>query len=785
MIKKIPLFIQLIVLGLGFAAPAQQEQQQKEYVQVVNVEMILRVLQDGVPVGGLKKEDFTLTEDGEPCEINGFFENHRRLAHADESKNELQQPRLYLLFFWVNNPGADVATVLDKFFSDIYRSGDRVILSTPARTFELPSANDIESISAAFQKQWQQEAKDKLLRKIQFHGELNRLLEDLIKKLADLTVKKTEQKPENFLIRFDTPVGKELKYFANQYERTVQEYRLREFSTDLNTFETMARSMADKKNDKFALVIFQHDTLPFFNVANVKGLCMTKRIPDEITAELTAAMLKTEEQTKNALNTRIFTEQIKSLFIQANIQFHLLYLTPFESDRHGNANAFFSLTQNKEIFSNWDYILQELSRISGGLKLDGDRTTDALDQVASFEDIYYHITYVPREQGTKKRKIDIRVKQPGMQVIFGRSLQMKELPLVKITELSVNDRLISLAVADFYTIDREGVPTGFVNIEVAGRQTDNEASRPLLSQASETYGQIELPFAFPQAGNWDIEVRVIDQITGHQDVRKAKIHTTATIPTRIAEGDSARILTAIMAKAAVYAEKLKKAAFHFICREDVIENIYPSSSIQNSPPGETQNHWVYDYQIVARDRKIAENRVLLEKNREKIRLANAQLETVFHSYFSFYMPATMLAKEKQHLYQYRLLGKEKINNKNVWHIAAVSRVPGSIPWGELWIGEEDGTVFKIQADQTSIVGFEKMAQKAIEHGFMPAITTIHEYSLEKNGICFPSKTTFIEKYNSNRSGAAARPSFERSRTYYEYRDHMFFSVETLVNEKND
>jgi hypothetical protein len=148
------------------------------------------------------------------------------------------------------------------------------------------------------------------------------------------------------------------------------------------------------------------------------------------------------------------------------------------------------------------------------------------------------------------------------------------------------------------------------------------------------------------------------------------------------------------------------------------------------------------------------------------------------------MPATILAKEKQHLYYYRLLGREKINNKNVWHISASRRSPESIPWGEVWIGEEDGTVYKIQVDQTSIVGFDKMAQKAIEKGFMPAITTIHEYNLEKNGICFPSKTTFIEKYNSSRSSTVARPSFERSRTYFEYRDHMFFSVSTSVEEKN-
>jgi hypothetical protein len=254
----------------------------------------------------------------------------------------------------------------------------------------------------------------------------------------------------------------------------------------------------------------------------------------------------------------------------------------------------------------------------------------------------------------------------------------------------------------------------------------------------------------------------------------------------------------LLARAAAYAEKLKETAFHFICREDVTEEVFSSSNIKNSTPIAPRTQWSYDYQIICRNGKITENRVLLEKNQEKSHLEKAQLETMFHSYFSFYMPATMLAKEKQRLYQYRLLGREIINKKNVCHIAAVCRVPGSIPSGEIWIGEEDGAVLKIQIDQTSIIGFEKLAQKAIEKGFMPAITTIHEYNLEKNEIRFPSKTTFLERYNpggasANKSvftagtGTAVRDhsSFERSRTYFEYKGHMFFSITTQVEEKNE
>ena len=78
-IKKGLVWFQLLVMGLTIHALAQEEKQ-KEYVQVVNVEMILRVLKDGAPVAGSEEKRFLAFEDGVQCEINGFFENHRRIA---------------------------------------------------------------------------------------------------------------------------------------------------------------------------------------------------------------------------------------------------------------------------------------------------------------------------------------------------------------------------------------------------------------------------------------------------------------------------------------------------------------------------------------------------------------------------------------------------------------------------------------------------------------------------------------------------------------------------------
>ena len=791
--KKSLVMIALLVIAAALPVIARQEQQ-KEFVQVVNVELMLRVLKDGLPVAGLKKSDFSLYEDGEKSEINGFVEVRRRLAHEGEARKERQQPRLYLLFFWVGNPAADVEGALDKFFASIYREGDRVILGTPLKTFELSAPQDKAGVSAAFLAQLRQEAKDRLSRTLQLQEELNRLLEDLVNRLYEQIAKAVAKAKNAGALNMENASaiedsgngGKEITSFIGQYARMVQEYRLRELTPDMSAFEAMARSMAPARNDKFALVFFQRDALPLFDIANVRGLCMTRQIPENIAGQLTDALLRIEEQEKKRLDVHGFSEQLKLLFIQANMQFHLLSLSPYKIDGRANANTFFALTKSEEVYSKWDQVMHEISRNTGGLSLDGDHMLDALERVIAFEDIYYLITYVPRGQGAAKRKLDIRVGQPGMQVIHGRTVEVQELPLVKITDMSVSSQLIYLGVADFYPIAKDGVSTGFVRIDVSGRQTDKEPPRLLASQESETVGTIEMPIAFPQPGLWDVEARVVDLITGQQDVRRAKVEIAADVPAAALNRESDRALGTLLARAAAYAEKLKKSAFHFICRESVTENAFVPKSSKNPMPLTMRNYWIYDYQIIARDGKISENRILLEKNQEKLHREKAQLETMFQSYFSFYMPVTLLAREKQHLYQYRLLGQEKINDQNVLHVSALRRFPGSIPWGELWLREEDGVILKIHIDQTSIVRFQKLAQKAIDEGFLPEITTVHEYSLEKNGICFPSRTTFVERYISyGETPGRDNPSGERSRTYFEYNDYQFFSVSTRVAEKTE
>jgi hypothetical protein len=773
----------ILIMALCMAMPATSQQPpQKEYVQVVNVELILRVLKDGSPVGGLQKKDFTLYEDGEKREINGFFEIHRRIAPAAEGKKQALPARLYLLFFWVGNPAVDVAGVLDKFFSEIYRDGDRVLLSTALNTFDIRSRQDVEMKKSEFLDQWRQEAKKRHAERSQFIDDLNRLLETyvigVVGKSAALQMKGIDS-------------------LLMQYAAAVQEYQLRELTPDMDALGAMARSLIPVSSEKYALVFFQRDTLPLFDVSRVGDHCLLNGIRNEAIVSLKDSMQKIEFQAKTVFNSSRYSEELKTLFIQANTQFHLLFLSPERNDDATHASHSLALTKSEELFSSWDWVMQKISKSTGGSILAGDRLLDVLDQVVALEDIYYHITYVPGKAGSGKRQIDVRVEPAGMEIIHGRMLELQDLPRVKITGVSASGQQLRLEIADFYPIVKQGIPTGLVNVYVTGKQTDNEPPRLLVSQGSETAGKIELNVSFPQPGPWHLQVRAIDQITGEQAVKNALVEIGTDAPPSVAGRAGDPRLSALLAKGAAYAEKLKKAAFHFFCREEVQQEIF---GIDETSVLDTiaKSYWIYDYQIVGQDGKISENRLLLEKNRKKMRREKAQLETVFRSFYSFYMPVTFLAREKQDLYHYRLLGRERVFRRPAWRVAVVRRDPSRpIPWGEVWVSEEDGAVLRIQVDQTSIVGFDKLAEKLEKHGYEPTVTTIHEFGLEKNRIRFPSKTVFIERYKSERdekkdwSGRskgkteAIRYSFERSRTYFEYSDHHFFSVMTSVEERGE
>jgi len=261
------------------------------------------------------------------------------------------------------------------------------------------------------------------------------------------------------------------------------------------------------------------------------------------------------------------------------------------------------------------------------------------------------------------------------------------------------------------------------------------------------------------------------------------------------DSDDQEELKIILEKCAEYCERLANSALHFVCEETIREEIYHGRSggptVTTSGGGNIRvsssgggrnieiNKYVYDYQLIKKGRKIEESRILLKENGKKKYEENAPLKTKkFFSKRAVYGPVGLLGKEQQGKYDYKIIKEQTIKKRKTYVIEVTpkTKIEGNPNFGTVWVDKEDFSVLKIEINQESLAGFEKLEQESKKQSMSPRITTTHDYFIEKNGIRFPSNTICEELYLYGMRKVRTKMS-ETKITYDNYR---FFIVETEV-----
>lgn len=258
-------------------------------------------------------------------------------------------------------------------------------------------------------------------------------------------------------------------------------------------------------------------------------------------------------------------------------------------------------------------------------------------------------------------------------------------------------------------------------------------------------------------------------------------------------------LETILRKCAEYCEKLANSALFFVCREKIKEVLYqhPQGMIHVSKttitssggatsrtyrtlsqPRTTVNKYVYDYQLVKKGEKIEESRTLLKENGEKKDEKNAILKTQrFYSERSAFGPIGLLSREWQDMYNYKIIKEKTIDGREAFVIEAKpkKKIEEKPNYGKIWIAKEDFSIIRIEIEQESLAGFEKIKEEIKKRKIKPIITVTHDYGIKKDGIRFPSKTTFMEDYFGTYMGRS-----KRSRMFITYDNYRFFTVDVEV-----
>ncbi|MEW5900167.1 MAG: hypothetical protein AB1715_01755 [Acidobacteriota bacterium] len=257
-------------------------------------------------------------------------------------------------------------------------------------------------------------------------------------------------------------------------------------------------------------------------------------------------------------------------------------------------------------------------------------------------------------------------------------------------------------------------------------------------------------------------------------------------------------LDALVKNMAAYCQKLEGSAFDFVCLEEIKETIDPRLDLRRNQtvfrdwtwaPGRTivisgsprrlKHTCVYDYQCIRSGQSIREMRTLLKENGKKMNVPNAALKTSIVVFGTALLgPVGLFGERFQSQYDYSVVGRDKIEKRSVVIIDAQPKT-GAVEtrnlYGKAWVDPVTSDILKIEWSDSRVGHYELFEKRGESYGRTPRLIIRSDFSVEKNGIRFPTHLSVEETYLGKRG-----PAFVRSRTDVHYKDFKFFTVEVEV-----
>lgn len=784
----------LLVVSSGTVLPVprqQEDQHIQEFVEVVNVEVIVRALRKGKPVSGLKESDFALFENGKQQKITSFMEIKRKIGVGTEEtvvKDSPKKPkrRVFFLYFRISEPSPQFHDALDYFFEHVYREGDYVLMIIDNHAFKITRhhqlAEAVKSVKAKL---------DEVSRRIKSEKDIIlRELDDLFRNFqTEFRQNEMRNLPQRTLI----------DRLISQYRTAWDQYKFKYANIDVDKLTALAASLKNVELEKWGIVFYQHDTFPLLNPESIFS---EDEESFKYIMEIRKAFTAFDREMQQPIRALDFLKTIQQAFIDANTTFHLLLSG---SRSAGQLESVYLKTGR--IYSDWKETFRNISTSTGGDIRDGNILKESLGLAINKEDIYYRLTFAPQTYDNTTRKIEIKLNKKGPELYYVQRLLLQRVETIKINDFSF-DRSTLKFVLDRYRMFFDGTrSTGDLEVRLTAVDAKGEMSTLKRDLAPDT-GKVlvSMKLDFPVGGNYTMVVEALDRQTGESDVYSRRITVPKTLNPKELEGilvttvhkkdpgiySRKNKLKSILQKSAQYCEKLKRTTFYFTCREEITDQL--------TRKGKTERDklFSYDYQIVMHENgKMDERRELIraagtgKKKKKRLREkekreneARSLLITNFYSRYSFLLPITLLSRENQGKYHFQLLAKEKIGNRDTYKIGVDPRKKGTgeVNHGVVWLDVEDGSVVRIELNPRSLRGIERLQARAGRKGTRLKLTDVHWYDVKKKGIRFPSRTEIRRLFLAKQGDDPAPTRMEHALTVFSYRNYRFFNVNVSVVE---
>jgi hypothetical protein len=800
--KKIFAAAALALIILCFTALGQEPERIREEVEVINVEVPVRVYYKKKPIKGLKKEDFKLFIGGKEREIHGFYQVQKQIKTSSTTTGS---PRLFVLVFNVSSDNPQLLNGLHDLFENVIRPGDRLIVLT----------NNIyikEKTVADPQRELEKLKKIVKVETLKMKQVLISL-ESNMRYMASSFGTATSQEGTRVERDIEGPIAR----FIDDYRNYFNEFKQRFFNPNAALYLEVAQFLKRCKIEKWVLYFYQAPVFPLLSRTNGNIYETIDQFYRGL-GELNPYVFDVELAITKPDKSRV--QEISKIFLNTGATFHTLLMSP-------ETMQFIDEFEYRPVAIDSEYVSREAAKLTGGSIIASNNIGKFVKKIAAKEDVYYMLTYVPKK-GEGKAKLKVQVSNKKYRLVYDNQQRpkfmeriakavKKEMPQIRFRQVDVKDGFIflhisgvPLAPAEDNKEEKKGKIV--LNIKILNPRVQEIAGvkKAFICRAAEIPIRLRLPEL--KKGRYQMILEVNDLLTSQNDLELKEMKITAdhtlepgqeafafirapianapspadfnrsTNLDRLSKTIDPEVLPLILKRVADYCKRLQAISLNFFCIEEIDEVVYHVLGFRGSAakkkPG-TRKQLTYGYQLIKENHTPLEKRALFERDGvEKVK-ENVLLKTRFKYKHIVYGPL-IFNKRSQAFYRYRIVDKKPWGEKNAYIVEAV---PGSNQGrqfisGRFWVDETDYSILRTEIYQDSLRNFGDIEKMADKRQLEPYITIINEYDIVKKGVRFPSKLYYEEAYKDKRGKLMVQAVGNVL-----FKDYQFFTVETKVTEE--
>ena len=523
--KMIFLWIGVWVFSGIFLYSRQDDEVLKERVRVVNVEVPVRVYHQGKPVDNLTKSDFTLFEGGKRQEIHGFILKRKKIKVQDLELNaerlQVPQSRYFTLVFRITHFNDYLKKGLDYVFDRVLNESDQLLVFANDRSAFFKNLTDKNSIRKKLD-QMLRDASLKARKKLVLY--IKHIESQINKTKFEMLLRGSRQKP-----------GK-IYYDVVEYLYKILEiwkiYKKEHLIPDINKYYNFARFLKDIKIEKWVINFYQFEVFPDImvnsdmmrKINNLIGHLQAmgdRLLPFVRMIEKSLIELEKEMSLANDFPS----DEVAKIFHNVDVTFHSIFMKTSMSTLHEDF-------EYREIASELESSLRAITDRTGGKLVVSNKLDLALDEISKIEDLYYVLTYAPKNpDSVGKIKVKLRnrryklVYSPNLRTGYlSQFLEEKEIKTkpVQIQNLNFKKGKLIFIISDFFWNKKDGGALS-IRIRILDPQGTSVFDQKKSIKASQNKINISLNLPGLKKGNYDVVVDVTDLFSKSSSTELLKI----------------------------------------------------------------------------------------------------------------------------------------------------------------------------------------------------------------------------------------------------------------------